>query len=825
MTDLPFLLAGPIVRRVDPNHAAFWVATSSATNVTAKVWSGPQTSTGPLAVSSGDSVVATGTAASRKFGAQLHVTVVVADASTVMAPGQLFSYDLTFDGAGNQGLRDLGLLRDEKAADRTASKVHADAPLHLALGYALDRLPSFATCPASLADLILAQGSCRKTNGDGPDAMAFLDDVISDHLDDPLERPHQLFLTGDQIYADEVATALLPALNALSQDLLGYTEQLPLGANATEVTMTQLPATRRQRTVRDLARFSTTAGQNHVMGYGEYAAMYLSVWSPRVWRTLATLDEVFVANANIDANHLTNWEACFDNSTTKWKADRKKDFDAETKALETFRAAVPRVARVLANTSTYMILDDHEVTDDWYLSKSWRTRVLTAPLGRALIRNALGAYAVFQAWGNDPAAFTHTSGAPAPDNEKLLTAVSGMVDNGASLSNAVRDQLDDLLGLTQPVVDAKVTFHFGAVGPMHQVRVLDTRTRRRYVGERESPAKLVGDSLDSQLPKGPLSDGRELLVVVSAAPVLFPRALDTFVQPVAAGIFDFATHVTGVEKIDPCSQGKPISGREEFDLESWHGDEAHHEAFLRRAGTYKRTIILSGDVHFSSSMQLDFWNKGDDTVDARIVQFTSSALRNPPDSRKQAVLRALRFGQQLLQGAPFERLGWDDKAPIQVPSGQAIRPGRRARMSRTPSLNRADGWPAGTTIPADKAPDWRWRLRVLRDDRRRTDMDVIPQAVPPALPPFNAADPVATYAVIAGKHAEVALSATMPLRLMVFVPNVSLVRFEAVGNDYEARHVIISQDSPDATTGSAFTEHRAALDLNPSLPAPQLQTV
>ena len=59
-----------------------------------------------------------------------------------------------------------------------------------------------------------------------------------------------------------------------------------------------------------------------------------------------------------------------------------------------------------------MIFDDHEVTDDWYLSQSWRSRVLTAPFGRAIVRNGYAAYAVCQAWGNDPAAFTHIGAAP-----------------------------------------------------------------------------------------------------------------------------------------------------------------------------------------------------------------------------------------------------------------------------------------------------------------------------------------------------------------------------------------------------------------------------
>ena len=49
-----------------------------------------------------------------------------------------------------------------------------------------------------------------------------------------------------------------------------------------------------------------------------------------------------------------------------------------------------------------MIFDDHEITDDWYLNRTWIQRVLSAPLGRAVIRNALTSYVIFQDLGNDP---------------------------------------------------------------------------------------------------------------------------------------------------------------------------------------------------------------------------------------------------------------------------------------------------------------------------------------------------------------------------------------------------------------------------------------
>lgn len=780
------------------------------------MWPGLQRSAGPDTVDSGVPHVAKGSAQTRKFGAHLHIAVVVAEAAgTVIAPGAVYSYDLKI---GTENLRTLGLLRDEPAGTRLPG-VDAAAPLHLALGYELDRLPSFATPTPVLTDLCLASASCRRTNAGGPDALAFLDDIIEEERSDPVRRPQQLFLTGDQIYADDLAGCLLPQLNALGREVVGFTETLPIANNPVDVDLTNFPVMRRRRVVRDLARFTTTDGLHHLLSFGEYVALHLLSWSPRVWRPLAGPEAVFVRSTKIAENHLQDWETKH-GSFEEWERKEKPGFLAETERAKVFRAAVPRVARALANAATYMIFDDHELTDDWYLSKSWRSRVTTAPFGRAVMRNGYAAYSVCQAWGNDPAAFTHTGAAPKPKNEELLDTL-GAIGTAGSISNAQRDKLDELFGLDGPLKDPQATFHYNVPGPRHLVRVLDTRTRRRYKG-RLGPPRLLGDSLDAQLPAGPLTDGRELLVVISAAPVLFPRLFDTLIQPLAAKLTDFFANVK--EKARADVDGPPITGNEDVDVEGWGTDEGNLEAMIRRLGTYPKAIVLSGDVHFASSLALDFWNAADPTVDARVVQLTSSAVRNRASSSRQAVIRSARFSQQLLRGLPFERLGWSGKSSISVPDGKPISPARRTRLRRSPGLLPAEGWPSGTSIPADKPPDWRWRLTVLRDTTPR-DQIVHPERLQPPLPAFNGADPLASYDEIAAVHAQLALSATELLRTLVFRTNVGVIRFELDGADLTVVHELWSEDGPASTEGGPFTRHRASLALTPALPAPQLKVL
>lgn len=808
MADLPLVLAGPILRRVDLRHVCVWLALSQSSEVTVTVFAGRQTSTG--AGTSTGPALGSQKRSTRQFGAKLHIVVV--DVEVVgLIPGSRFCYDVVVkSGAGEEGLKGLGLLKDGTGT-----------PKPLALGYATDVLPSFVTAAADVKDLRIAHSSCRKSNGEGPDALAWLDDRIEEGLSSMDKAPQQLFMTGDQIYADEVGAVLLSMLGGLASDLVGP-EKLPVGGALIDATQDRFPPLRRQGTARMLARFSTEAGANHLFTFGEFAAMYCAAFSPRVWRDLPAAASLFKdPPADAAATHVTNDEGCPGDPVER-KTKALKGVQDEAELVEQWRDAVPKVARALANVPTFMICDDHEVTDDWNISPRWRDRVVTAPFGRAVMRNALMAYAVFQGWGNDPAIYRHDGAVAAADvspNETLLDRATELTGNLQAPTSAMFENVDKLVGLDATMSDAKCVFHYQVPGPAHMVHVLDTRTKRGYRGKIHSPPMLLGSSMDKQLPKGPLADGRQLLVVISPVPVLFPQLIDALVQPAAGLVFDMATHMFGREDIhDPCKPVAGLVGTEHRDIEGWHADEQHHEQFLRRLGTYQRVVVLSGDVHFASSLVLDFWGKGDEKADSRIVQLTSSASRNQPEDKIRAVIRTLSIGQQLLRGGPSERIAWELDHGVVLPPGAQIRPGRRARLRRKPALLPAHGWPAGTTLTSP--PDWRWRLTVLRDERPKADL-------PPGAPDipvlnWNDADPLASYADIMGSHQKVALDPKDPSRLMVFRNNIGLVSFAADGADFRVAHTILS--SADDDTGDAFTEHRAAFATTPPPTAPQLMT-
>lgn len=839
---LPLVLAGPIVRKVDATSVTIWIALSEPGWVRVKVWDGDQMSTGPGTVQSGDAPVAedVGTLA-RKWGEHLYTATATAHSSAMggLTNGRLFSYDVIHEGVGLLG---LGLLVDASGA---ADGIDAAAPPRLALGYATDRLPTFVTPAPLVPGLRLAHTSCRKPHGLGPDALAWMDDLIEANRTDIDKRPQQLFLTGDQIYADDVASSLLAMLQPIASELLGFAEDIPMsggaaGSNAVRVGLTDLPPIRRARLCAEVAKFSSTDCASHLLGFGEFAAMYLAVWSPRIWRAVPDRDAIFtdIAPADRESRHLTDFET-HHGSRQKWADDDVAQekvgngFGPERTRIETFKMTVAKVARALANSATYMVFDDHEITDDWYISSPWRTRVVASPMGRSVLRNGLMAYAVFQAPGNDPdrwrpGAFDPASGKLNPE-VTLHDEIVALLAEGAASTRPQEDKVDALIGLQTPLnssdpdLDPRARFHYTIDGPRHRVVVLDTRTRRTYdSATRHSPPKLLGTSLDAMLPAGPLPDGREMLIVVSAAPVLFPRIFDALVQPAAASVFELQTHMVRTEAFNPADPKPALVGSEQWDIEGWGADETAFHAFIRRLGSYPRVVVLGGDVHFASSLVCDIWNKGDDAADSRILQCVSSASRNEPPPGMRAVLRAQRSAQHLLQGKALERLGWDGDHGIVLAPAASIPPGRRARLMHKPTFVPAAGWPSGTTLDSAKAPDVRYRVAVLRDERPSSAMGIDAPHLP-TLPAFNASDPLATYDQIATAHQQLVIDSKDPIRLMVFRSNIGLVTFapSPTANEYIATHAVMSPVG-DGTTGADFTHHtvdlaRAAAAAPPAL--------
>jgi hypothetical protein len=771
------------------------------------------------------------------------VTVAVPPEHAPLLPGTLYSYNIKLESPAF-GAKDLGtekLLVDESTIVDPANNnripgVDPAAPFNLALGYDSDRLPSFVTCPETLDELIIIQSGCRNSNSDSNDTTVWIDDLIADAIQDPVAqpRPHQLYLTGDQIYADDVPMAFLPLINRLGIEVIALGEKLPLLDKSHEATLRNFPAWRRGNLGTKLAHF-TTGSANHLLSFSEFCAMYLHTWSPAVWRELADPDtDVFVDDQTVDPElleHISPYKkdekhpdpAERISNVAEWKAAGMRAFDIHLARTQLYRATVPRVRRALANCPTYMIFDDHEVTDDWNLSREWFDRVTTSPLGRTVVRNALSAYTLFQAWGNDPKKFESRA------NKDMLVKLPLLIGTSGGPVQAVADAIDAHLGMSaiaggdpQP---PDVDWHYTVDGPLHRTVVIETRTRRTYAG-RNAPAKLLGTSLNAMVPAGPLTDGRELLIVVAPQPPLMPALFDQIAQPLGALSIDFVNNVINVFRREPKPLHQIETGAQTLEAESWGLEELGLEDFLKRVAPYQRVVILSGDVHFSATLQMDYWRKGQPQAD-RIVQLITSPSKNAWRQIVVNFVRSTSLGQTFAElGMPGERLAWNSAENVLVPpSVEGVPPGLLARMRRSPALLPAKNWPMGTVFKQKDGnpvlPDWRWRLDLVVDQRPDGDRPIGVQLPPPG-PDIDPADPLTGYYQAAGRHQVKSAENYTHLRRLIFPAAIGVVTFPEIAGKRHVRHVLLSRTPGDPNQFAPNTVHETSLEPTTD-PQPEIQ--
>lgn len=756
MAEIPVILAGPIVRRVTPLSVSVWMALSKTAAVKLSIWNKKILAGVDLSAfdEATDPPLHSATANTVAFGANLHLVVVTIsiDPLEALLPGASYSYNISFSGAGisatKSDLKSNGLLID-KAAD-TASPV-----AHLALGYIPGLLPTFMLPPLTLEELNLVHGSCRKAHGYGKDSLAALDNIINSAVRDeiPSIRPHQLYFTGDQIYADEVPIGMLYYINKLGTGLLGVTETIRAKDPTTstvitpDVSLENFGPTRRQRIINDNAKLTTDSlgddviapaldkavGMNHLMSFGEFCATYLLYWSnacwnysfdafgtiPRIIEPLEASDFDTIETLYFDLSVIQLWKT--DDQTDMEKAlcpysteeqnaitsenaeEKNKRFKKqyefmtdrcrqEMADVKMFLLQIPKVRRLLANVPVYMIFDDHEVADDWNGSRSWREEVYGSPLGLSMVRNGLAAYAIFQDWGNMPTSYE------AGMNLDMLNKISELFTgtSGPYPSTTAATQLEHLLGLDLTDESAPpVKWHYSVPCGETMVYVLDTRTRRTFPTKNGFPGLMTNDALDDQLPLNPV--GGRMLFIVSPAPVLGLGTMEILIQPVVEVFMKFSA-----------------------DPEAWALNPPALEAFLAKVEKFDKVVFLSGDVHYAISTAVDYWKK-DKPLPSRFVQLVSSSLKNEKFLNTQFLTASMV--QQVLQSLfyPVQRLGWNSKAGLEITNDDAIPPlpAQRISLRKEPVLLNPKSWPVSTI--SNRPPDWGWSMTIARDIRPDED--------------------------------------------------------------------------------------------------------
>jgi hypothetical protein len=468
---LPAVLAGPLLRRLQPERLVLWLVGSRKLSLTLRL-AGDSIGQRDLPLDEAQCQVL-------QVGEQAFVHLIDLQLDTPLPCDVQIDYDLLITG------------------DSEAPQAIADWAPHLL--YEGAERPNFVL-RARLDQLL--HGSCRKPHHPAADGLLCADRLLA-QAHPAEQRPALLLLSGDQVYADDVSGPMLRAIHQLIERLGLFGERLE-GAlvedsdalYAHEVGYYQradlLPALNsdndslRERFFGGVKKpiFTTNSADNHLVTLAEMLAMYLLVWSPTPWTLLGT-------------------------QRPQLDGERAERYERERQHIDDFRGGLDRVARALAHLPTLMIFDDHDVTDDWNLSAQWEETAYGHPFSKRIIGNALLAYLLCQGWGNDPQPFAE----PLQQCQALLAA------------RDARNHLDS--GAQDALIDRLLRFHhWHYVLPSEPaLLVLDTRTRRwRSERSRRRPSGLMDWEALCELQQALLD--HQAAIIVSPAPIFGVKLIE-----------------------------------------------------------------------------------------------------------------------------------------------------------------------------------------------------------------------------------------------------------------------------------------------------------
>jgi len=554
------ILAGPILRHANSQEINIWLTLDEkATTIDGEI------------IDAAGNVVGSSVAETQKpIQAGQHVFVYLLKLTPKtgsFVSDKILNYDLIIN---NQRLADFGLTRGDYR-----------------ITYGNDTLPGFIL---KNKHQVILQGSCRKPHAavsrkSQPDMMKAADTLLQETRKNTAKRPSLLFLTGDQIYADDVSAPLLAKIKQMLKKYIGYDQQIPKTAK-TNVNVAKLDLNGRADllSAKGLG-FSSSQKKNHLLSFGEFFMMYCVVWGG-VEAKCPIFSEIQRDLAQ------RGYEGELD--------ELESDYWSERIIVEGFLQEAIPVRRLLANIPTYMIFDDHDVTDDWNLDEGIYNAFRTQIFSRHVQTNALAAYWLWQGWGNDPDSYNQAF------KRKIQQYLNGYPeDKFAQLESALLDRYWGYEIDTSPYIV-----------------VLDTRTKREFKSGKLVKLMSTQSLADVAAHLIALPEDKKKgnsLLLVSPSPVYGFTELEH-------KILAAASHE---------------SFRRGLDVECWIANEMGFkqlQSTLLESG-FDSCAIFSGDVHFGFCRYECLVSSSGSEM--RIYQLTSSSLHNAPGILKGLGLNIL----------------------------------------------------------------------------------------------------------------------------------------------------------------------------------------
>ncbi|MDH3640067.1 MAG: alkaline phosphatase family protein, partial [Gammaproteobacteria bacterium] len=330
--------------------------------------------------------------------------------------------------------------------------------------------------------------------------------------------------------------------------------------------------------------------------------------------------------------------------------DEFSDLSGQLLSFEEYRAAYieswgnPDVRWALSCIPSLMVFDDHEVIDDWNLSRPWLNEKQRQPWWASQFVGALSAYWLYQGAGNLAPRAWRT-------DPRMRVFRPSSVTSSRSGTALLRSQFLQVAagGRRQRF---GYTFDVGAT----RIVVADCRTRRIL---NPNNRRLMDDEEWRWFEKQCTGSRHPFLIIVVTIPAFLPSLIHSL-WGVVEGVSNSPTALA-------------LAGewaRQKVDVEHWAAFPASFDALAKLLRQLtgeggrpaKRTVLLvSGDVHFSYNMEVStpMLRSG-----SRVLQLVSSPARKGLSGGDAGVIQAM----QSLSSAPASQSGvtW---RPLVTPNG------------------------------------------------------------------------------------------------------------------------------------------------------------
>jgi hypothetical protein len=291
-----------------------------------------------------------------------------------------------------------------------------------------------------------------------------------------------------------------------------------------------------------------------------------------------------------------------------------------------------------------MIIDDHDIGDDWNISRSWKEEMDRKPWWRRRVQAGFMTYWIYQHLGN-------LSPELLAENETYRRVRDAREDAAPVLREYARRAYEDREGI-------RWSYHRDLGGT--RVIVMDSRGGRVL----EKGRRSIFDEQERSWIWAQAEGEFDHLLIATSDPILLSHGLhhlEAFSESVCDGAWGRAAAWIG----------ERLRRAEDFDHWASFGRSFRGIAgLLRQIASPNRhrppasVVMLSGDVHHAYLAEVGF--PPGTHAESRVYQAVCSPYRNPLDDRERLAIRilfrpetaALTRGLARAAGVPDPEIGW-----------------------------------------------------------------------------------------------------------------------------------------------------------------------